>query len=126
MAFEWKKFLDLAQRLQQQAADGDQDEALLRTVFSRAYYAAFCRARNYARDWLNFVIRDDVEDHGRLRAHLALRRRKGDAHRLERLRRWRNEADHHADLSFDLASTVLTALADAADVFASLTPPQKR
>ena len=125
MAFEWKKFLQLARDVQSRADGGELDDALLRTAFSRAYYAAFCHARNYARDWLNFATREDADDHGRLRAHLTAKRRKGDSERLERLRNWRNESDYVDELSFDLRSTILRALGDAEYVFASLTAPKK-
>ncbi|MDQ1282708.1 MAG: hypothetical protein QG666_497 [Euryarchaeota archaeon] len=41
--FDWKKYLDLAEDL----AQNETDEAKLRASISRAYYAAFCNARNY-------------------------------------------------------------------------------
>ena len=41
--FDWKKYLDLAEDL----AQNKSDEAKLRASVSRAYYAAFCNARNY-------------------------------------------------------------------------------
>ena len=125
MAFEWQKFLDLARAFQKQAAGSGQDDALLRTAFSRAYYAAYCHARNYARNWLNFAARNDVDDHGRLRAHLSARRRRGDADRLERLRDLRNECDYQDELSFELGSTIAIALHDAGYIFSSLRPPEK-
>jgi uncharacterized protein (UPF0332 family) len=43
--FDWQDFLRVAEDL---AARGD--EAALRSAISRAYYAAFCSARNYLRD----------------------------------------------------------------------------
>jgi len=41
--FNWKKYLDLADEL----ATSNTDEAKIRASISRAYYAAFCNARNY-------------------------------------------------------------------------------
>lgn len=41
--FTWKDYLDLADDL----AKNNTDEAKLRAAISRAYYAAFCNARNY-------------------------------------------------------------------------------
>ncbi|RQW77060.1 MAG: HEPN domain-containing protein [Methanothrix sp.] len=41
--FNWKKYLDLADEL----AANRTDEAKIRASISRAYYAAFCNARNY-------------------------------------------------------------------------------
>ena len=43
ISFCWKHYLDLAEDL----AKHDTDEARLRASISRAYYAAFCNARNY-------------------------------------------------------------------------------
>jgi uncharacterized protein (UPF0332 family) len=43
VAFCWKHYLDLANDL----AKSTTDEAKLRASISRAYYAAFCNARNY-------------------------------------------------------------------------------
>ena len=41
--FEWAAYHTLAREL----ATRSGDEAALRTAVSRAYYAAFCRARNF-------------------------------------------------------------------------------
>ena len=87
MPFDWLGFLALARDLQRQAATSAEPEPLLRSAVSRAYFAAYCHARNYARDYLKFDPREDVDDHGRLRAHLTgKKRRKGDADRLNDLR----------------------------------------
>ena len=126
MAFDWHRLLELARFLQQNADAVQPDEAVLRTVLSRAYYGAFCHARNYARDYLGFTPRNDPDDHGRLRAHLRSRRRKGDADRLDRLRQWRNESDYADELGFDLAVAVLAAMGEADRVFLSLAPPPPR
>ena len=55
MKFDWSGYLDLANEL---AIVSDRDsvktiEAKLRSSISRAYYAAFCLARNYLRDYLD-------------------------------------------------------------------------
>jgi uncharacterized protein (UPF0332 family) len=42
MAFDWAKYLILAEELAMRMSD----EASLRSAVSRAYYAAFCTARN--------------------------------------------------------------------------------
>jgi hypothetical protein len=55
--FEWKDYLELTRFLQQEAEKTDNPERFLRTALSRAYYGAFCHARNYARDWLQFQPR---------------------------------------------------------------------
>ena len=125
MAFDWKSFLDLAHDLQTRAAGATNPEAFLRTALSRAYYAAFCYARNYAQHYLKFDPHGDPDDHGRLRHHLRSRKRGGTATRLDRLRQWRNESDYHDEISIELPRAVAAALAEAAYVFASLPEPKK-
>src|SRR6266487_4943486 len=44
-------------------------EAASRSSVSRAYYAAYCHARNYASLHLEFIASGGSRDHGRLRAH---------------------------------------------------------
>jgi len=127
MGFDWKALVDLARKLQELAASADNAEAYFRSAMSRAYFGAFCHARNYAVSFLQFSPRDDQDDHGRLRAHLQQKRRAGDASRLERLRQWRNRADYDDDLSgLNVSDTVATAIIEAERVFASLVPPKKR
>ncbi len=98
MPFEWKKLVDLARQLEQQATAVADAEPVQRSAVSRAYFGAYCHARNFAQAFLRFAAREDADDHGRLRAHLKNRRRQGDAKRLERLRQWRNDADYRNDL----------------------------
>ena len=126
MPFDWQAFLELAANLQEQAAGAEKPEALHRTAVSRAYYSAFCHARNYARDHLKFAPRNDAEDHGRLRAHLKGKKRKGDADRLDQLRQWRNDCDYLDDLAGDLTLTVETAILVSRRVFESLMPPKAK
>ena len=125
MPFEWKNLLDLAHRMEQEASNGAANaEALYRSAVSRAYFGAFCHARNYAESFLNYQPKQDERDHGALRAHLKGKRRQGDADRLERLRQWRNDADYLDDLPWsDAQSVVVTAIAEADRIFKSLTPP---
>jgi hypothetical protein len=125
MSFDWQDLLDLARQMEQQASKGGTDaEAMHRSAVSRAYFSAFCHARNYAESYLKYQPKQDERDHGSLRAHLKSKRRQGDADRLERLRQWRNDADYLNDLPWnDVALVVATALVEAEKVFKSLTPP---
>jgi hypothetical protein len=124
MSFEWKAYLALALDLQKIADNSQHSEAYRRTAISRAYFAAFCHAHNYAIAFLHFSSRGDLDDHGRLRAHLKTKRRAGDAVRLDQLRQWRNSADYVDDLSsVDLPLTASAAIAQAQKVFESLKSP---
>src|SRR5207237_6554210 len=110
----------LARDLQTQARGAANPESLLRTALSRAYYAALCHSRNYPQAWLQFAAREDADDHGRLRAHLKTKKRRGVSERLDRLRQWRNESDYHDELRFDLSTTVTNALEEADYIFRRL------
>jgi uncharacterized protein (UPF0332 family) len=50
MSFDWSEYLHLAQELTGQAVTPPSQEAKLRSAISRAYYAAFCLARNHLLD----------------------------------------------------------------------------
>jgi len=50
MSFDWEKYLILAHDWADLSEEHINKEALLRSSVSRAYYAAFCKARNYLRD----------------------------------------------------------------------------
>jgi hypothetical protein len=52
------------------------------------------------------------------------KRRRGDADRLDRLRQWRNESDYVDELTFDFATAVSAAIAEAERVFRSLVRPK--
>jgi hypothetical protein len=125
MAFSWIALLQLARQLELDASSTNTNaEALYRSAVSRAYFAAFCHARNYAESFLKYQPKQDERDHGSLRAHLKGKRRHGDADRLERLRQWRNEADYLNDLPWtDVKSVAATAIVEAEKVFNSLMPP---
>ncbi len=55
MAFDWKEFHSLAQFLESLQGSNFSAEAALRSSVSRSYYAAFCQARNSARDEQGFI-----------------------------------------------------------------------
>lgn len=125
MPFDWKQYLELAGELARQAEGRDvgQRESMLRSVVSRAYYAAFCHARNYSRDWLNFQPNNTADDHGRLRAFLKTGKRRGVAVKLDQLRQWRNEADYSDSVAGDLPTMAHYSVSEAAKLFDWLRPP---
>lgn len=95
MAFDWREYLSLAQFLQGQGrGKGYSQEAIFRCGVSRAYYAAFCHARNYACNFLGYTPTYQSDDHRRLRAHLRKRRKGNIAFRLDKLRQFRNQCDY--------------------------------
>jgi len=50
VSFDWEQYYDLAEWLLKHPGTAAPQEASLRSAVSRAYYAAFCPARNFARD----------------------------------------------------------------------------
>jgi len=46
MSFDWTEFLHLAKELAGRGKTAPAQEAKLRSAISRAYYAAYCKARN--------------------------------------------------------------------------------
>ena len=102
--FEWTLYLDLARELlvltsleQQLNTNENIKEAYYRTVISRAYYAAFCTARNYLRDTLNIRI-NKVDSHAFVIIEFKEQRKLKNSHNisntLHSLRNYRNMADY--------------------------------
>ncbi len=119
MAFDWADYLRLAQLLQSQSAPGVSQEAIARCAVSRAYYAAFCHARNYARDRHGLIPRYNGDDHALVKRHFLSRRERGVSVKLENLRNWRNLCDY-SDVVSDLPALLSQSLAEAQKVIAIL------
>lgn len=119
MPFDWQDYLDIAFALQQQAAAGLPREAALRSAISRAYYAAFCHARNYAHERHGLQLRYTADDHGLVKKHFMTRRARTVADRLDWLRIVRNKCDYQDALD-ELDSLLATALKEAQMVIAIL------
>lgn len=97
MSFDWSEYLSLAQELTRQATTSAMPEAGLRSAASRAYYAAFCRARNHLRDKEKHLLPPGGQAHRYVQDQFKqspdkLRNRIG--HNLNRLRIDRNKADY--------------------------------
>ena len=123
MAFDWRKYLEVARALQACLDKTVDAEAAGRSAVSRAYYAAFGHTRNYAATNLGFDVQQNPDDHGRLRAFLKTGKTQNIAKRLDRLRQWRNECDYQDDLSGDVETFTANAIDEAAKILASLIPP---
>ena len=122
MAFNWAEYLNLAQALAAPGAFNDatiSEEAIVRCVVSRAYYAAFCHARNHARDRHGLQLRYTGDDHFLVRQHFLTRRERGVAGKLDLLRQWRNKCDYEDSLA-NLDKLLASALQEAGLVIAIL------
>ncbi len=102
MSFQWSDYLALADRLFKTPNTPGPDEAAYRSAVSRAYYAAFCSARNFARDREKLNLPQTAKAHQLVMAHFhssqdPLRRK--IARNLRRLRDQRNRADYDDTLA---------------------------
>ena len=96
MSFDWSEYLNLAQELAGQTVSPAGQEARLRAAVSRAYYAVFCKSRNYLRDEGRQVPSRDVHRYVRDEfKRSADRLRKQIGYDLDRLRSDRNKADYN-------------------------------
>lgn len=98
------------------------EETKLRSSVSRAYYAAFCIARNYLRDIKGQPVSPGVEAHTYVRDEFRrsphrLFRKIGN--NLDRLRRYRNKVDYDDSVT-GLPSMVVMALMLAQQVISTL------
>jgi uncharacterized protein (UPF0332 family) len=100
MPFDWREFLALARDLGRCSSSSYSTEAASRTSVSRAYYAAFCHARNYAESKLGFQRTQRARDHRLLRDHLRNRGAPWEeiSEYLEDLQKWRGQCDYDDDI----------------------------
>lgn len=111
--FDWKDYLVFAKSLQTQG------EPALRTAVSRSYYAAFCYARNYARDQQQFSPSYSSSDHFNLRDHFRRAGKYEISGKLQRLRQWRNDCDYE-DTVQNISSIVESAIKSAEGIIDTL------
>ena len=101
MTFDWSAFLHLAEALESGAGNGELEDARYRSAISRAYYAAFCSAR----DHLRHEVRGEYRVVGAY---------------LRRLHVARAEADYNSEWRADLSGAARIAIADCRRVLQSL------
>jgi uncharacterized protein (UPF0332 family) len=99
MPFDWREYLNLARQLAGLQGSGYSQEAAERSAVSRAYYAAFCWARNYAEKNLGFQPGGKSSDHAELREYLKKKGYQEVASDLNQLRIWRNACDYDNQVS---------------------------
>ena len=120
MSFDWKEYLNLALFLHGHRGGSFTQEAAFRWATSRAYYAAFCHARNYARNQHGFSLTHSSRDHELVRNHFRNRGMTKIARKLDTLRRWRNSCDYDDAVS-NVSRLVASAIAEAQEIIGRLT-----
>lgn len=119
MSFDWSEYLTLAHGLLDPHTDIATLEARCRAAISRAYYAAFGKAKNYLRD----VAKDrEIPSSGRVHEYVirqflsnadSTHKKIGEI--LRDLRRRRNMADYDDDIA-NILSDAIFGVKDASDV----------
>lgn len=106
MTFDWKEYLGISEFLTKGCGIYS-TEAAYRCATSKAYFAAYCLARNFARDFLHFNPATSHSDHGRVREHYRAIGERAFAEKLDRLRQWRNTCDYDDEIeSLESLSTI--------------------
>ncbi len=101
MGFDWKKYLELAEYITDNADNLPDKEACYRASVSRAYYAAFCITRGYIRKSDGQEYKGG-EAHQKIVEHLQTssdQRKRAIANHLKALRKDRNKADYDDNIS---------------------------
>ncbi len=117
MSFNWSGYLTFAKYINEHINDFPNQEAAYRSVVSRAYYAAFCFARNYVRE----VDRTEFygNDHKELQNHLinhSDKSRKKLGNQLRKLHQHRIKADYHDELDEKPVNKASRAIAEAGKI----------
>lgn len=97
MSFDWSEYLKIANKLVQAKSTFYASEGCQRTAISRAYYAAYCKARNLARDRGWVTLTKSAKDHSIVKNHFQNSRQRNKSRIgviLDRLRDDRNDADY--------------------------------
>ena len=120
MTFDWQEYLLIAKNLYDNRDDFADMEACLRASISRSYYAAFCTARNFARDYDGHTIARGQNVHSEVKRfyiNSSNLKNKQVGNLLDRLRKFRNDADYEDNMTIDsLLSYSETALRNASRI----------
>ncbi|WP_250125350.1 hypothetical protein [Chroococcidiopsis sp. CCMEE 29] len=121
MSFDWSEYLNVAKELAGTATTPANQEAKLRAAISRAYYAAFIKARNHLRDREGLLIPTTGDAHSYVsnRFELSLDPiRQSIGEKLQRLRRFRRQADY-VDIFPGLSGITIIALGLSGEVISN-------
>lgn len=122
MSFDWSMYLHLARELAGCTSPPSTEEAKLRSAISRAYFAAFCHARNHLRDREGLPVPAGVDVHRYVRDRFRSSPeplRKAIGENLNRLRKARNRVDYD-DAVQNLSAQTHIVLGRAEQVIATL------
>jgi hypothetical protein len=118
MTFNWYEYLLLAQYLDKDIKF-NHPEALQRSAVSRAYYAAFCSAREYATSKYKTKFQASSDVHLDVRILFSTKNRKDISDNLNDLRLLRNKCDYNNDVK-NLHAIVNQAIQLADEIISGL------
>jgi len=129
VSFDWSEYLTVAQDLTAGRPPSASEEARSRAAVSRAYYAVFCRARDYltACNELSFKRQDEPNLHAVVAERFKYSvdgRRRDVGTRLALMRAARNRCDYESEVR-DVTKLRDEALAHARHAFAKLDALQR-
>jgi uncharacterized protein (UPF0332 family) len=111
--FPWPEYLSLSRNIIQNIQTFNNHESVKRCAISRAYYAAFCFARNYARDYLHFRPTGTGKDHELVVNYFKNNGMVNISFRLLRLKGWRETSDYDDNLVGNANSLTTNAFLQA-------------
>jgi uncharacterized protein (UPF0332 family) len=117
MTFKWQEYLTLAQHLAK-CTIGCSTEAQQRSAVSRAYYAAYRHARDYAETKEGFIVKRRG-DHSNLIKHYCDNNNHPIEEKLKDLLTWRHQCDYEENVG-DLPKLVANSIISADFIFANL------
>jgi hypothetical protein len=123
MSFPWVDYLKVAEALIRARNTFAPPEARYRAAISRAYYAAYCAARNHARDHEGYSPVPSGRDHGLVAEHYLTggsRTHRKIGQTLQRLLLDRHRTDYDDDVNQPLRPLAQLAVQEAYQVFTLL------
>lgn len=124
MGFTWNEYIAVAKNLLSSAGTTPHAEANIRAAVSRAYYAAFCNARNHLRDKEKGHAQKELRRHeyviGKYEYDIGNIARRDIGRDLRRLKNRREEADYEDTLSKDFQKNAQVQIIMAQDVIKRL------
>ena len=121
MSFNWYEYFDLAQFLHTNGNNLTKAtrESAYRSAVSRAYYAAFCHAREYICKNYGFIPTKTGKDHKLVRNEFSRRGLNRTANQLKVLHQWRKQCDYDNSVN-GINSMVQKAIMIAREIFNNL------
>ena len=118
MDFNWSEFYRFAAYLNNDDSF-DCQEAVQRTIVSRAYYAAFCMAKEAIEHKCKISFQKSADTHERVRFEYKKQGRSDISDTLTELRRFRNMCDYEKDIK-NLHSLVKISLQTSEQIISKI------